>query len=373
MIRDGISYLSRNTDITYFGEGSTARALIESVCLEISRLQDYVSSISDNSFLSTASGIYLDLFGEMLGVERKSSAEAFSTVQDGSVRFYVQSGTLGSILPHPSDPKKGLISRGTRVSTLTGSVEYTVTDDTEFPRNAKSAYVPVRAYTKGAESNVGVNQLVAHSLDSSIKVTNDVAITTGSDTESDVEYRYRLSKAMTTKFSANSTSIQVAASTQPGIATSKVFQYARGAGTFDVLLIPRGNKLTDVTRASTERIINSIAAYGISSKVREPEYKPFKISIQLRFRDNTSVGTKANAKQAVESALLAYMGQIPLGGEVVINQIRSNTLSASDSIIDMKILELCVDGSPRTIRNFTLNEDELLIPDRESGDPVKVV
>lgn len=115
MVSDGLNYLSRNTSITYFGDGSIAKALVEATALEISRLQNYVSSISENSFLSSATGVYLDLFGEMLGLPRLTSRTATVSAEDGAVRFYVTSGTLGSKVPHPLDRTKGLIPKGTKV------------------------------------------------------------------------------------------------------------------------------------------------------------------------------------------------------------------------------------------------------------------
>lgn len=373
MIQDGISYLAGNTDITYFGDGSIAKALIETTSLEISRLQDYITGVTNSAYLSTSSGMYLDLFGEMLGIERRTSVTAASSIEDGSVRFYVTSGVLGTRLPHPTDPKKGLIPRNTRVSNPASTVEYSVISDAEFPRNAKSAYAAVRALTQGADSNVGSNQLTAHSLGSDILVTNDISITSGSDTESDQEYRYRLSKAMTTRYGSNFSSILIAASTQPGIVDAKIIQYARGAGTFDVLLIPKGNKLTESSRSNVERIINNVAAFGIFSKVREPDYVTFKVVVQLRFVDNTSQGEKFNLRQRAQSAILNYIGRIPLGGEMIMNQLRTAVLSSGTNILDMKIIELCIDGKPRTIRNIKLKEDELFVPDGNAEDPVQVL
>ena len=81
MIRDSLRYLSSNTDISYFSQGSVAKALVEATNLEISRLQDFVSTVSDNSYISTAGGIYLDFFGEMLGIPRTKDRRASVSIQ----------------------------------------------------------------------------------------------------------------------------------------------------------------------------------------------------------------------------------------------------------------------------------------------------
>ena len=374
MNRDSLRYLVQNTDITYLAQGSVARALLESNNLEISRLQDYASTALDNAFLSTATGFYLDLFGEMLGLPRFRERRAGASIEDGSVRFYVDSGTLGSRLPNSADRSTGLIPSGTRVQNPEGTVEFTVISDMTFPVNAKSAFVPVVANSAGASFNVGANQLTTNSLGiQDVKVTNDIAITSGGDIESDAEYRFRLSRAMTSRFTSNATAVQVAALSQPGVANVETVQFARGAGTFDVLLIPQANKLSRSVKESAQNLIDQVTAFGISSRIREPEYVGIKISLQLMFKNTTPEGEKLVARRDAESAILNYIGTVPIGGELIINQIRAVALGANSVIKDIRLLELCLDGRPRTFRNVKLREDELLIPDENSTNPIEVL
>jgi len=374
MTKDSLRYLAENTNITYFAQGSVSKALIEATNLEISRLQDFVSTTFDNGFLSTASGIYLDLFGEMLNTPRIRDRAASSSAEDGAVRFYVDSGTLGSKLPSLIVANKGTIPSGTRVSTKDGSITYYVSNDVTFPINARSVFVPVSVSSSGSSYNVGANQLTTHSLSSSdIKVTNDLAITSGTDVESDAEYRYRLSKAMTTKFGANRTAIQVAASSQPGVSRADVLPFTRGSGTFDVLLIPQGNRLTVTAKEDTRRAIEQVTAFGVSPRILEPVYVPFRIIVQLIYQEGTAEGQKITIRTGAESAILRYFASIPIGGEVVMNQIRAAVLTSNTAIKDMRIVELCIDNHQRTINNVQLEKDELLVPDSESDDSVKVV
>jgi hypothetical protein len=73
----------------------------------------------------------------------------------------------------------------------------------------------------------------------------------------------------------------------------------------------------------------------------------------------------------MESSILRYIASIPLGGELIINQIRAASLVAS-TVKDIKIIELVVDCRPRTLRNIQLLEDELFIPD-EKLDAVEII
>ncbi len=374
MVSEGISFLARNTNITYFSDGSIAKALVEATALEIFRLQNFVANISENSFLGTSTGVYLDLFGQMLGLPRLVQRVAFATAEDSSVRFFVTNGTLGSRLPHSTDTRKGLVPANTTVTNAAGTVLYTIPSSVEFPINSKSVYVPVVASDDGSEYNIGAGQLTRHNLSNTdVQVTNDTAIVTGGDVESDNDYRYRLSKAMSTRFGANRTAVQVAATTQPSVIDARVIEFARGAGTFDVLLIPKGNRVTNENKQNALRAINQVIAFGIYPSVREPEYVRLKVIVQLRYKAEATEGIKAASKQLAQTATLNHLSTIPLGGELIINQLRSSILSALPEVVDLNILEICLNGRPKVIRNIKLKEDELFIPDDTISNPIVIV
>ena len=371
-VQDSVRYLIKNTDITYFSDGSIAKALVETNNLEVSRIQQYVTGVFQNAFLSSTTGIYLDMWGETLGLPRIKDRRATALIQDGAVRFYVSNGTLGSRLPNPDNSGLGLIQSGVSITTASNTVEYKVTEAVTFPVNTRSVFVPVTAQGSGTDYNVGANQLTVHNLNKSeVKVTNDIAIVTGKDVESDEEYRFRLSRAMTSRYGSNLAAVEVAAVSNPGVARAELLQYARGAGTFDVLLIPQGNRVTVSTRENTRRAIEQVAAYGVSFEVREPEYVPVRISLQLVFNNNVTEAERISLRAQVQSSILQYIASIPLGGELIINQLRAASL-VSPSIKDIKIIELYVNCKPRTLRNVQLREDELFIPD-EKTEAIEVI
>lgn len=374
MLSSAVKYLTDNTDITYFGNGSIAKALLETNLLEIERLQNYFEQISKNSFVGTAAGFYLDLWGEVLGIPRITDKKAFAFAQDSVVRFYVDNGTLGSRLPHPTNPSLGLIPQGIVISNSADNIGFIVSEDTTFPRNSKTASVSVIAIESGTEFNVGANQLTRHTLpNKEVKVTNPIAITSGADIESDSDYRFRLSQALSTRFGSNKAAVDVASTTSPAVAYSKIIPYNRGAGTFDVVLVPRGNKLTKAAINQTNYALNQVVSYGISYKIKEPEYVPIRLSVQLSFTRGIGEGEKEAARNSAQAAILDYLSTIPLGGELVINQIRAAVLNSNSVIKDLKIIELYIDCKPRTLRNVQLREDELFIPDENVVDPIEVV
>ena len=83
MNSDALQYLAQNTDITFLSEGSIARSLVEATNLEVSKVQEYITASYANVFLNSATGYYLDLIGQMLGLKRlpasSSSVSLFQT------------------------------------------------------------------------------------------------------------------------------------------------------------------------------------------------------------------------------------------------------------------------------------------------------
>ena len=374
MVADAVAYLSNNTNITYLEAGSIARAMVDASMLEIARLQDFVSTNFENSFLSNAKGPYLDLIGNSFGIARKLEGMAKVYKQDAAIKFYVITVTLSQRLPHPTDNTKGLIPANTSISNPDGTAQYSTLVDTIFPLNAKSVYVDAIASSTGAAGNIGTNQLTVNSLGlSDVYSTNDITITVGSDQESDDAYRYRISKAFTTKFSATSAAISTAANSVAGVSTAELIPYARGAGTFDVLLVPRGNRLSKSTKDQALRSVESVTAYGISPRIREPEYVPICITVKLRFEPGIEQGEQDAIKDIAQSSILNFLASIKIGGELVINQLKAAIINANPKIIDLSILELCIDNRPRGIRDYKLAPDELFIPDEDNSDPIQVL
>ena len=365
MVNDAIEYLVNNTEITFLSQGGIARALVDSSSLEIARLQDFTSVNYENSVLSVAKGPFLDLFGEAYSLPRKLATTSRVFKEDGSIRFYVRTGVLGDRLPDPKNSTQGVIPAGTSISTSDGTVQYITNVDQTFPYNKRSVFVDAQAVGAGSAGVVGPNLLTSHNLSDDVLVTNDLAITNGTDLESDVDYRFRLVSAFSSRFSNNASAVSVAASSTPGVVRADLFQFARGAGTFDVLLVPKGNKLPRSVGEQASRSIDQTTAYGISSRVREPDYIPVKITIRLRMAKGTAEGLKLALHDQVQTAVLNYLGNIPIGGELIINRLRAIVLSVSNSIVDLSTLELCIDVRPHAIGNFQLGEDELFVPDEE--------
>lgn len=373
MNSDSLRYLAENTDITYLSEGSIARGLVESTNLEISRLGEYVSSTYSNVFVNTAESFYLDQIGAGIGLARDVSSKASSTEEDKNVKFSVASGKLGVYFPDPSNLNNGLIPAGLSITTSDGSIVYKTSKAISFPYNASEVFIAVIADGEGESYRVGRNKLVSHTGDAAVNVTNLKAISSGSDTESDASYRFRISNYLASTATANESAVRITAMSNPDVSSIQLREFARGAGTFDALLIPVNNQLSSSTKNYTKRAIELVSAFGISSRVIEPTYVTFSMSIQLIPEAGIASGSLDAAKLSVRSSILNYIDTIPIGGELIINRVRAAALqAASGSVKDIRIIEICFDNRPHSIRNRKLEADELFTPSTEQ-EAIKVI
>jgi uncharacterized phage protein gp47/JayE len=374
MNADSLRYLAENTDVTYLAEGSIARALTESSNLEISKINEYISSTYSNTFINSAQGAYLDLIGEMLGVARLQGGPASSSGEDQSVQISVASGTLGQVFPNPANANQGLIQAGFTVKSADATIIYRTSEKVVFPANLTEVFISVVSDASGTSVNVGKGRLVIHDGPSGVSVTNLKSITNGSRVESDRDYRFRLGNSIAGSSTSNEISIRLAVAGVPDISRVQLNEFSRGAGTFDALLVPVGNTLSATIAEISRKAIESVSAFGISSRVTQPTYKLFKVSIQLIPVVGIGQGAIGTSKIAAKNAVLDYFESIPMGGEFVVNRLRAAVIGAiSENTKDIRIVDLCLSGRPRAIRNVKLRPDELFSPDNTQGAAVLVV
>lgn len=375
MNQDAIAYLANNTEITYLNDGGIAVSLLKAANKEIANLQDLATTLFRNQRVSTASGVFLDMIGELFNLKRLTATSAATSRADANLRFYVDSGSLGTYLPHPTDRTKGLIPSNVRISNQEASVVYQTTEDTVFPRGQKAVYVSAQSIGKGSNQSIGAGKLVSHNLGvTEVKVVNETSISSGRDEEDDESFRFRISNAVLSLAGGNKSAIESSVLAFPGVKSLQIREFVRGTGTFDVFVVPTSQKLGSSLRNQIFTTIQRAKALGVDARVKEPIYVPFAISIQLYFYPNVESGRRQVIRDSVRTTIKDYLETIPLGGEIVINQIRSSVISTTTTEIkDMKILELCFKERPQIIRNIRLRNEELLILDENKTVPIEVI
>jgi len=363
-----IDGLQNNTDITNMSIGGVARSLLEVVNTQLS---DYYNVLDVNQamgFVSSAQGYFLDLIGELFNITRYQPQGASVSASDETQRFYVTRGFLGDAIPSLFIPS------GTVVSTTDGSIEYTVTADTVFSMAATQVYVPIESSQSGAQVNVGKNGLIWSSITTdTIYTTNDKAIVSGSDTESDENFRYRISNATLSFERANEVSIRLAALSVPGVAEVVMRPFSRGIGSYEVLVIPSEGIASSSLIASVQEAIDSVQAYGIGGLAKAPTVVPIDLSVKIMFIDGVTEVDKERIVADVTTSIERYTVNIPVGGTFILNELRQQIMDVSPKIKDHVITCYYFREQPHILGNVEIFDDEMFYPNPDSFEAIRCI
>lgn len=369
MLSEAMESMIQEGTITNMNQGSRVRTLLSTMTTYLGRTYRMMELDELMRVVSTSRGEFLDLIGDLLSIIREEPESATVLQDDQNIKFYTPDGsTLISHLPG------GTIPAGTTITTSDASVSYTTVVDVPFSTIQTSVFVPASASVTGTDGNVGAGVLTSHSLGASgVSVTNVYSIDTGSNQETDDNYRFRIANAVKTYARANQTAVRIAALSIPGVADAFLYDYRSGVGTFDILIIPTGNKVSTSTIRRVRSAVNSVKALGVVATIREPGYVPTELAVQVDFESGVTEGEKSTIRTRVQNNILSYLGEIPIGGTFVLNEFRERVMATDEKIRDMEILCYVFRNRPQLKRNYQAQADELFIPDPSVNTPILAI
>jgi len=363
-----INDLQNNTDITNVSIGGVARSMLEVINKQLS---DYYNVLDINQamgFLSSAEGYFLDLIGDLFNMSRLQSGSATASVVDEIQRFYVTRGFLQDYIPGLQIPS------GTKVTTSDNVISFTVSSDVSFDAGATEVYVPVTSDGTGTEYNVGKNALISNNLGiTDVYTVNDKAIINGADTEDDNNYRYRISNATLSAEKANETAIRLAALSVDGVANVMMSKYARGMGSYDVLVVPTEGIADDTLIAEVQTAIEGVQAYGIRGTAAAPGVVPVDIEVRITFIKGVTAGEQESIRTRVKTAIERYTVSIPIGGTFILNELRQQIMDVSPKIREHTIHCYYFREQPNLLGNVTISHDEMFYPNPDSPEAIRVI
>lgn len=366
--REAIEYLVANTAITQVQAGGAARSLVD---IFSSHLADFYTKLDldlSMAYLSTASGFYLDLIGRLFGVTRSASRPVSLLSEDKALKLYVADGDrLSTYLPALQVPS------GTIISTADGAVSYKTSEAASFMLMDQHVFVSATAVSGAIYETAGIGTINTHNLGvSGIMATNLITLTSGNVIEGDSSFRTRISANATARQGANATAVQLAALGVPNVADVSISEFARGSGSFEVMVIPAGNRVPGQSMEIIKSRLASVAAFGVSFDVREPDYVQVKLEMRVTFKNSINTGQQAVFLRDIETSVLGYIGDLRPGEEMSMSRIQSLALSLSSDVQDAVITFLCIDKKAHIIRNIKLEDDEVFIPDEDFANPIVI-
>jgi uncharacterized phage protein gp47/JayE len=322
--------------------GSLARALLESYARHTNEAYQIFDLNLARAFVSGANGRFLDFIGELLGLERLGTAAAVSNAESKAVKFYVEEGIFGDI----NSASDITLPAGTIISTATDAegITYRTIVSTVLLASQSEAFLSVEAILPGASSNVGTGLLQFHdftnyadSLNDTLKVINVGGIFTGQDIETDTNYRFRIARQVTAAEAGNLTAIRLAALSVPGVADIILTPWARGIGTYDVLIKSITPTINETLIDAVQAAINEVTARGNSGLARRPRETGMSFTIKITYRDQVTDDIKDNIEALVKDNLTNYVNGIDIGEEFIINEAVQRVMETDERIKDIGI------------------------------------
>lgn len=345
---DIIRRLKRDTPITNYTDSSRTMMFINPIASEISQLWAYLSEAQKQSFLTTATGVDLDYIGDLYGVKRLGAQRATSQGGQNNVKFYVPNG--GTLSQDLTIPAGVTVYAGAQ----TNNLSYTTMQPAIFVASVtREVFVDVEANVSGTSHNIPKRTVNAHNYSPAknlISVTNIHPIGSGTDLESDMNYRSRIRDAIIGRLGPNNTTLRFEALKVPGVADIVVIPFARGAGTVDVVVIGTEPEIgMSVLRDVKMRIASTAVAFGIDIEVYTPEYVTVGMGIQASISDQALTTTTVTSD--ISSTIRRFINSTPMGNTLILSQLVQAALNASPHIKDINIKSIRINGENTVIGN----------------------
>ena len=364
ILRDARQNLTQNVGISADNDTSTSLNLLKSMAQELDSMWSFMNQLLSNSFLTTAFGTYLDEVGVLLQEPRSNVRRAMdlsatnvkfymdetyaSNITDLLIRYFTVADRTAlvakNIIDDINNPSLINLPANITVSNDAGDVSYTTMNTMVLSNAQDFDYSPVIANGPGSSFNVSPGNLTKCNIVSliptfakitaAIKVQNLYGIRNGSDTESDDNYRFRLSNKVVSAVSGNESSIRQAVLSVPDVVDMSLVPRTYGNGTFSIFPRTIDPILSDGVMLAVKNSVNSIMGLGSVVYVEAPTYLAVTCQLQLRFLPGADKNTIfTNARLAV----MNYINNLGLGGQIIINEIIQIVMSLDSNIMDMNI------------------------------------
>lgn len=335
---ESLNELINSTNITRTSPGGKARNLLAVINRKLNRsYQEFDVNIL-RGFLPFADGQFLDYFGDMLGLPRAPARRANAASASRLVKFYVETGDFGDI----NNNADIVIPSGTLISTGPNNtgVVYRVSVGVVLDRTLSEQYVSIEANRDGEVSNVGPNNLVHHNFTNyttgeGLFVTNTSLIDNGSDIEDDNNYRFRLANQVLASERANETAVRLAILSVPGVSDLVVRPYARGIGSYDVLVQAVIPNTPDTLISACQDAIERVQAYGISGRAVKPRLTGLTFQVSLTWRADVSKTERDEIRRRVQSNLSNYVNNLDIGELFIVNEAIERVMGTDSKILNM--------------------------------------
>lgn len=334
------------TAVLDFSVGSVFLAIAEAAAGVGLWLQALCLQVLALTRAATSQGMDLDTWMADFGLTRLAGSPAL-----GTVTFARASATLQAVVPI-----------GEQVATSDGSILFAVIIDITnpaynaglggyvLPISTTSVNVPVQALVAGSAGNVNAGTVteILQPIVAVDTVTNSAAFSSGTDPETDAEFRARFVLYLGSLASADIAAVENAiVSVQAGLRFNIVEFEAYPAltpkpGYFFVLIDDGSGSPPSPLLTAVYNAINRIRAAGIAFDV----YGPTAITVSVVMTVTVAAGANhTTIAAAIVTAVKAYIGSLSFGVTIPVTKIAQIAYDTSPSVTNVPLSTILLNGS----------------------------
>jgi uncharacterized phage protein gp47/JayE len=353
-----LNALQKNAGISAISPGSIARAFAEAIHSEISDLYNSLKVSIEQSNLSTASGINLDMIGTLYNVQRRTiSSELVPERVTGNIEFYLNTTHSSTV----TIPKGTLVYNDTTAFSST-QYQYELNSDIVITTGNTRAYGSVKA--KFADNNVTAarNTLVRHNFISPpgivVYCNNPKEVYSSLNSESDDNYRRRIVSAIRGSASGTAESVRFAALSVKGVRDVKIREASLGVGTCDIVVIPETQAGISIMSQLVYEKIKAVKPVGINMNLRIATKKLVNVSATLTLREGTTGAIARSVENQSKIFLNRYLNSLTIGDSVSISEIERQMKLSSELIMSVTVGNIKVDNRNIPNKDYRLSDDK---------------
>jgi uncharacterized phage protein gp47/JayE len=323
------------TGIRQLAPGGKARAFADAVASKLAELDSREYANLSQTLLPYATGVSLDLLGDIFGVQRIPQQDSSVAAADGNFQFYVRRGTFGAI----NNGRDIVIPANIRITTLSADGPVYLTDSVVLPASASTQSFAARALDSGSRGNVAAGVFSRHNFTDyadtsygSLLVTNVNGIVGGRDEEDDESYRYRIHLKLSTQSSVNEAALRFQLLQLPGI---QDVVFVPHAGYFYVYLYGITPTVSSQIVTQAQNTLSEYVTYPIVGTCLVPDLVGISLATNIRLTPGTLPAEKDVVAGIARSAAENYINNLGIGEELVINEISDRIRNADSRIMDV--------------------------------------
>lgn len=151
--------------------------------------------------------------------------------------------------------------------------------------------------------------------------------------ESDDNFRFRITAQCLTLATSNYTAVRLSILTVDGVDDCIEKEYAMGAGSFGIVIIPNPNYDANEVLQNVRSKVENMHGYGIRYDISLADNTPVSIKQHIVISDKLSDIEKQDLRYQVAAAITEYFNSLSVGEMIITDKITQAIMNVSPDII----------------------------------------